>query len=70
MAAFSDNSTAPASSFDLVVATDKASYTLPADSVVQITISNQSDRDVYLPMSERGPSSGPCRRVPHPRSRS
>jgi hypothetical protein len=50
VAACSDTSTAPASSFDLVVATDKASYTLPADSVAQITISNQSDRDVYLPM--------------------
>jgi hypothetical protein len=49
VAACSDNSAAPPS-FDLVVTTDTATYALPADSIAQVTITNQSDRDVYLPM--------------------
>lgn len=51
VAGCSDNSAAPpSSSFDLVVGTDKGTYSLPTDSIALVTVSNQSDRDVYLPM--------------------
>jgi hypothetical protein len=37
--------------FDLIVATDKSEYSLTADSVARVTLSNRSDRLVYLPMA-------------------
>jgi len=41
----------PPGSFDLIVATDKPEYSLATDSVARVTLTNRSDRVVYLPMA-------------------
>ena len=46
-----DGPVGPADRLDLVVSTDKAEYSLAADSVSRVTLTNRSDRAVYLPMS-------------------
>lgn len=41
---------APPARFDLVVETDKVEYSLAADSIARVLLTNRSDRAVYLPM--------------------
>jgi len=46
-----DDPAGPLGPFDLIVATDKAEYSLTTDSVARVTLTNRSDRVVYLPMA-------------------
>lgn len=41
----------PTGPVDLVVATDKPAYSFATDSVARVTLTNRSDRFIYVPMS-------------------